>query len=207
MWRNLLWKSCRFQHQTMSDCIGLNFEAPNVRVPERRLYVHDCTYVWDLGPLQNKLFLSGAGRRGDCGLGRGEVSIQMEDSGSWTAWEQAAERGRNYYNSGVTRDMSNTGHMGFTAKGLWGNGHRLQPRGEVRLMVLQPNMSWSQRKDRAISLHLGLATGDSRWKLQVIVGAANTTAAALCPSVCLRICGSVCLSGGFQTDLAEIRSD
>lgn len=36
-----------------------------------------------------------------------------------TAWEQdAAREGENYYNSGVTREMSNTGHMGFTAKGL-----------------------------------------------------------------------------------------
>lgn len=37
---------------------------------------------------------------------------------SQTAREQDAERGKNDYNSGVTRDMSNTGHMGFTAKGL-----------------------------------------------------------------------------------------
>lgn len=36
---------------------------------------------------------------------------------SQTAREQDAKR-ENYYNSGVTREMSNTGHMGFTAKGL-----------------------------------------------------------------------------------------
>lgn len=29
-----------------------------------------------------------------------------------------AQREENYYNSAVTREMSNTGHMGFTAKGL-----------------------------------------------------------------------------------------
>lgn len=37
---------------------------------------------------------------------------------SMGAGRRERERGRNYYNSGVTREMSNTGHMGFTAKGL-----------------------------------------------------------------------------------------
>lgn len=37
---------------------------------------------------------------------------------SQTAREQDAEREKNYYDSGVTSEMSNTGHMGFTAKGL-----------------------------------------------------------------------------------------
>lgn len=50
---------------------------------------------------------------------------------SQTAWEQDAERGKKYYNSAVTREMSNAGHMGLTAKGLRGNGHREEPRGDV----------------------------------------------------------------------------
>lgn len=43
-------------------------------------FVHDCTDVQSgtLDLYKNKLFLCGARRRGDCGLGRGEVSIQME---------------------------------------------------------------------------------------------------------------------------------
>lgn len=59
-----------------------------------------------------------------------------------TAWQQDGEgeaerRKKNDFNSAVTREMSNTGHMGFTAKGLPGNGHRVQRRGEACLMASQ----------------------------------------------------------------------
>lgn len=61
-----------------------------------------------------------------------------------TAWQQgghgegeAERRKKNDFNSAVTREMSNTGHMGFTAKGLRGNGHRVQRRRGTRLMASQ----------------------------------------------------------------------
>lgn len=172
-----------------------NLKVFIIRVPKRSLCANDDTGVQSgtLDLCKTDCFCAVLGG----GVIAGWIGVRSvyrwRRSGSWTAWEQGAERGRNYYNSGVTRDMSNTGHMGFTAKGLWGNGHRLQPQGEVRLMVLQSDMSWSQRKDRAISLHLGLAPGDRRWALQVIVGAAHMTAAAL-RSVRLSVCVSVSLS-------------
>lgn len=41
--------------------------------------------------------------------------------------EGEGERGgKNDFNSAVTREMSNTGHMGFTARGLGGKEPRLQ---------------------------------------------------------------------------------
>lgn len=61
-----------------------------------------------------------------------------------TAWQQdghgegeGERRKKNDFNSAVTREMSNTGHMGFTAKGLRGNGQRVQRRAETRLMASQ----------------------------------------------------------------------
>ena len=90
----------------------------------------------------------GVSRTGDVGW-----VIEGPAAGGWHAdgaapWAAAKRWGGNYYNSGVTRESSNTGHMGFTTKGLWVNVHGLQPRGEVCSMILLPDLLQSQSTDR-----------------------------------------------------------
>lgn len=103
---------------------------------------------WQTVPLQDCVW-------GDWGW----VSMQMEElHGQQPNGTGTGSREReNYYNSGVTREMSNTGHMGFTAKGLWGNGHRLQP-SLVNVITVKHVMK--SEEGQAFHLELGWATGN-----------------------------------------------
>lgn len=78
-WKRL--QKCRFSHWTaLIPPTMTEFEhcyCPRLWEETLRERLRGCS-VGDFGPLQNKLFLCSAGRRGDCGLGRGEVSMQME---------------------------------------------------------------------------------------------------------------------------------
>lgn len=83
-----------------------------------------------------------------CSWGAG-FSMQMEHGpnpnspGTGTGTEREGERGgENDFNSAVTREMSNTGHMGFTAMGIMGEAGA-GCSGEAR-----PSLMASQRRDK-----------------------------------------------------------
>lgn len=119
---------------------------------------------------------------------------------SQTAREQDAERGKNYYNSGVTREMSNTGHMGFTAKGImreWAQTAAMR-RGLVNVITVGHVLKSEGRQDIFLDLG-GLIPVVKSYSVVALVGR-GCFSLFVFPSVCLR-------PRGFQTDLAEIRSD